>query len=111
MQVLARDLWTGDIVVRHAGTICSLQYIDGGPFPDMIEVVMAHPILTRDPQLPIEFIENKTMRYRAVEQVEVWRDRPLPNGMHMTQFDCQGKCHGRAHPELEAQLRAEGRMA
>jgi hypothetical protein len=78
---------------------------------DWVEIQVCDPVETAHDIFPIQMENGRWFRYKATDQLDIERDRPLPNGMHMTQFDLQGKCHGRAHPAVERQLRAEGKIA
>lgn len=107
MQVRARELWTGDVVLLQGKIVTKMQRIAEG---DLIKITMADIVPARgDP--PIEVVNEKEISYRPAEYVTVMRGTPLFNGMHMTQLDIDGNCHGHAHPQLERKLRNEGRIA
>lgn len=110
MRVSAIDLWTGDFVVRHAGWITQFR-IETHFNGDTLIVTIADTKTSNDREFPIEMVNGKEFRFAPHEPVDIVRDKPFPNGMHMTQFDTKGKCHGRAHPALEQRLRAEGKIA
>jgi hypothetical protein len=107
MNVPARDLWTGDLLVLRGKTVTKLQPVaEGG----LIRVTTADVVVVSgDP--PLEINNETEVVFSANEAVTIMRDHPLANGMHMTQLDLAGMCHGRAHPALEQRFRREGKLA
>ena len=107
MNIRARELLTGDLLVTKGKTVTKLQSVAEGA---MVRVWVADvEIVPGDP--PLEVKNETECVFAAVEAVSVIRDKALPNGMHMTQLDLDGVCHGRAHPALEQRLRREGKLS
>ena len=107
MNVKAKELWTGDVVLLHGKVVTKFQWVADG---DVLKVTLADIELVRgDP--PVEVHNEKVVSYRPHEEVQVVRGRPLANGMHMTQIDADGMLRGHAHPALEQKFRLEGKLA
>jgi hypothetical protein len=105
-NVSASDIWTGDVLLPGTKIVTKLQRTPGG-----MRITVADIVPGDNDAVPLEVKDELDVTCAASEQLGVIRGRPLVNGMHMTQFDVDGKCHGGAHPALEQRLRAEGRMA
>lgn len=106
-NVRATDVWTGDVLLPGDKIVTGINR--RGEMG--ICITVADVVARENPSLPLEIINDLDVTCSVHEQLSVIRGRPLVNGMHMTQFDVDGKCHGGAHPKLEQRLRAEGRMA
>jgi hypothetical protein len=96
------------VVLRTGQRVTALKQPDEN---GVIIVELGEIVVDSRADPPLELVNTENVEYPAATSISIARGKPLPNGMHMTQFDMWGMCHGGAHPALEQRLRAEGRMA